>query len=249
MSKDKKVALVTGGTGGIGEAIIRRFLKDGIHIAFTYHNNDEKANQLVQELQTTYKDLKIQGYRLNITQVSEIKKVVDDIIRDYLQIDILVNNAGLVNDNLLMLMRDEQWNRVIDTNLSGCFHMISSVLPYMIERRSGNILNISSVSGMVGIKGQTNYAASKAGIIALTKSLSKEVARKNIRVNAIAPGYINTEMTASLTEKALKQYKSEIPMGRFGEADEVASLARFISSEEASYITGQTLVIDGGLIS
>ena len=249
MSKNRKVALVTGGTGGIGEAIIRRFLKDGIHIAFTYHNNDEKANQLVHELQTTYKDLKIQGYRLNITQVSEIKKVVDDIIRDYLQIDILVNNAGLVNDNLLMLMSDEQWHRVIDTNLSGCFHMISSVLPYMIERRSGNILNISSVSGMVGIKGQTNYAASKAGIIALTKSLSKEVARKNIRVNAIAPGYINTEMTASLTEKALKQYKSEIPMGRFGEADEVASLARFISSEEASYITGQTLVIDGGLIS
>lgn len=249
MSIDKKVALVTGGTGGIGEAVIRRFLKDGNNIAFTYHSNDAKANQLVQELQSAFKECKIQGYKLNIGDAFEVKKVVEEIIQDYLHIDILVNNAGVTNDNLLMLMSDEQWNQVINTNLNGCFHMISAVLPSMIEKHNGNIVNISSVSGIVGIKGQTNYAASKAGICALTKSLAKEVAAKNIRVNAIAPGYVATEMIAKLSEKTLKQYKAEIPMRRFGKVEEIASLVSFISSEEASYITGQTMIIDGGLTS
>ena len=232
MQINKKNVLVTGGTGGIGEAVINRFLKNGNNIAFTYYSNDVKANQLVQELQFTFKECKIQGYKLNIEDTFEVKKIVEEIIQDYLYIDILVNNAGVTNDNLLMLMREEQWNQVINTNLNGCFRMCSAVLPYMIEKQGGNIVNISSVSGLIGIKGQTNYAASKAGICALTKSLAKEVAAKNIRVNAIAPGYVDTEMIAKLPEKTLKQYKNKIPMGRFGKAEEIASLVSFIRSEE-----------------
>lgn len=249
MQKNEKVALVTGGTGGIGEAIIRRFINEGYNVAFTYHSNEQKANQLVHHLHNKYEDRKIQGYKLNIEDSSEVKKVVEKIIGDYKQVDILVNNAGITSDNLLMLMSNEEWNRVINTNLNGCFRMITAILPFMIERHNGNIVNISSVSGIIGVKGQTNYAASKAGIIALTKSLAKEVATKNIQINAIAPGYFDTEMVGKLPEKTIKQFIKEIPMNRLGKVEEIAALINFITSEEASYITGQTLVIDGGLLS
>lgn len=248
MEESKKNVVVTGGTGYIGRAIVEKFLKQGDNVIFTYQQNSIAAERMLSEYEKVYSDSLVKAYRVNIRNLEETKKCFSQIVENFESIDVLVNNAGVTEDELLMLMSKQQWDKVIDTNLNGCYNVISSVLPLMIENHSGGIINISSTSGLVGIKGQTNYCASKAGIIGLTQALSKEVASKKIRVNAVAPGYIETEMVNKVSEKQLNEYKKNIPMKRFGKPEEVAGVVAFLAGSESSYITGQTIVVDGGIV-
>lgn len=240
---DKKVAIVTGGSRGIGAEIVKDLVKDGFEVAFTYNGNQTSAEELASTL-----DNQAKAYKLNVTNEDEITEFVNQVKAEYGQIDVLVNNAGVTNDMLIMKMKKADFTNVIDTNLTGSFLMSQAVLKVMGRQRSGSIINISSVVGITGNVGQANYSASKAGLIALTKSMAKEYGRRGIRVNAVAPGFIQTAMTEQLSDDIKKETLKQVALNRFGTASEVAHSVSFLASQRSSYITGQTLIIDGGLI-
>ena len=238
-----KIAIVTGATRGIGRAIVRELAKEGAIIIFTYLKNDNLAKELISEVNKI--GSKAYSYKVDIRDYKRTLGLIEKITAKLGRIDLLVNNAGITRDKTLLMMEQKEWQEVIDTNLGGCYNMSKACLFTFIRQKNGSILNISSMAGITGAFGQTNYAASKAGIIAFTKSLAKETAPFNIRVNAIAAGYIDTDMTKDLNNK--DKLISLIPLGRFGKADEVAKVAIFLLSEDASYITGKIIEVSGGL--
>jgi 3-oxoacyl-[acyl-carrier protein] reductase len=242
-----KTALVTGGSRGIGRAIAERLAADGAQVALTYVNGQEAAEQAVAAIAAAGGTAK--AYRADSSDPEQIKALIQAVVADFGRIDILVNNAGVTADSYMMMMSAENWDKVIDTNLSGVFHVSKQVLPIMLRQKGGSIINVTSVGGLIGVAGQTNYAAAKAGIIGMTRALAKEVSAKNIRVNAVAPGYIDTDMLSKVPEAMRQQYAQNVPMKRFGKPEEIASVVSFLASDDASYIAGQTLVVDGGLIS
>ena len=237
-----KVAVVTGGSRGIGKAICLTFAKQGADIAFLYAGNTVKAEETLKELEGM--GVKAKAYQCNVADADAVAAVVKEITKDFGGIQILVNNAGITKDKLVPMMKAADFDAVVDTNLKGTFYMIKGVYPLFMKQKSGKIINISSVSGLMGNPGQANYSASKAGVVGLTKSVAKELASRGVCCNAIAPGFIATEMTESLENDALKE---AIPMKRFGAAEEVAKLALFLASEHSDYITGEVIKIDGGL--
>lgn len=242
-----KVVLVTGGSKGIGKKVVEKFIRLGCNVAFTFNSSEDIAREMEQNLSTDTN--KVKSYKMDVTNRDEIKQIVNAVIDDFSGIDVLVNNAGITADGYLMLMSDEKWDKVINTNLGSVYYASKCVLPNMIRKKSGVIINVSSVAGIIGVAGQTNYSATKSAIIGLTKSLSKEIAGKNIRVNAVAPGYINTDMLGRVNENIRSNFIKQVPLKRLGEPEDIANTIAFLASNEASYITGQTIVIDGGLTS
>jgi 3-oxoacyl-[acyl-carrier protein] reductase len=240
-----RVAIVTGGSRGIGRAIVRELSSRGTNVAFSFTKNREMADELVGELQ--HSDRRVVGYQADVTDFAAAEEMVKTVKSELGSIDYLVNNAGITRDKLIMMMSQEDWDAVIDTNLSGVFNVTKHAVSVMVRQRRGAILNIASISGVVGMAGQTNYSASKAGIIGFTKALAKEVGRRNITVNALALGLIETDMTASLPEEYKQKMLDQIPLGRYGSVEEVARVAAFLLSDDARYITGQVIQADGGL--
>ena len=234
-----KIAVVTGGTRGIGRAICETFHKNGARVAFLYAGNTELAAEQEARLPGS------RGYRCDVADAAAVKAVFAEIARDFGPVGILVNNAGLTRDHLALGMREEDFTRVLDVNLTGAFHTIREAYPVFLKRRSGRIINISSVSGLVGNPGQVNYSASKAGLIGLTKSVARELASRGVTCNAIAPGFVETDMTKDLGDSA--PLLSSIPMKRFAKPEEIAAAALFLASDAAGYITGEVLRVDGGL--
>ena len=241
----KKVALITGASRGIGREIALLFAKNGADIAFFYNSN--KA--LAEETFSLIKDVGRNAYffKVDVSSKSQVDAAVKDIVSLTGKVDILVNNAGIVKDNLLLRMSEEDWDNVLNVNLKGAFLCTKAVLRSMLKQKEGRIINISSVVGKTGNIGQANYVSSKAGLIGFTKAMSKELAAKSITVNALAPGFIKTDMTTQLDEETKNKILAQIPLGRFGDPLDVASAALFLASKDASYITGQTLYVDGGL--
>jgi 3-oxoacyl-[acyl-carrier protein] reductase len=239
------VAIVTGGTRGIGRAIVLAVCEAGADCAFTYAGNRNAAESLSGEVHSIgRRALPIQ---LDVRDFEGAKTLVDTVKTEFGQLDILVNNAGITKDKSLMMMGHDDWSDVIDTNLTGVFNTTRACIITFLKQKSGNIVNISSVSGIHPLPGQVNYAAAKAGVIGFTKSLAQEVAPYNIRVNAVAPGFISTEMTAELSDKAREKFLDMIPLKRFGSVDEVAQAVLFLLNDASQYITGQTIQLDGGL--
>ncbi len=241
-----KVALVTGATRGIGRAIAEKYASQGAHVAFTYRSSGNLATEVEAALQAY--GVQAKGYQADAADMAAVQAVVDDILAIHGRIDIIVNNAGITGDNLLLRMSEEQWNSVIQTNLNSVFFTTKAALKAMLKQRSGSVINISSVVGVQGNAGQANYAASKAGMIGFTKSLAREVGSRGIRANAIAPGFIATEMTDAIPEKELEAWLTNIPLKRPGKAEEVADLCVFLGSDMSTYITGQVLNVDGGMV-
>jgi len=242
MILDSKVALITGAASGIGAGIARKFSEAGAKI-FICDVDTENGIKTAEQIASN-----AQFYKMDISIEEEVNNTVAKIIKDATQIDILVNNAGITNDKLLLRMTKEDWERVIKINLTGTFLVTKAVIKQMIKQRYGKIINIASVIGMIGNAGQANYAASKAGIIGFTKSCAKELAARNITVNAIAPGFIETRMTETLPEDVKQNYLKLIPMGKFGNFEDVANLALFLASDQSSYVTGQAICLDGGMV-
>ena len=241
-----KVALITGSSRGIGKQIAIKLAKNGYNIVVNYVNKNEEVEKTIEELkQFGVEILEAQG---DISNYEQSEKIVNSTIEKFGQIDILVNNAGITKDMLIMRMKKEDFTKVIDVNLVGTFNITKNVIQNMMKKRSGRIINISSVVGISGNAGQCNYAASKAGIIGFTKSLAKELASRNILVNAVAPGFIETNMTDVLQENVKEEIKKQIPLKRIGTAEDVANAVYFLTSEESSYITGQVLQVDGGML-
>lgn len=239
--KNKNI-LVTGGARGIGKAIVKRFVKEGARVFFTYNSSKNEAKFLSRELTgVTYE------YKLDVRDFKKSESAVNRIIKEYAYIDILINNAGITADNSIQDMRCDEFRNVIDTNLMGVFNLSKSVIPHMVSRRKGRIVNISSISAIKGVSQQINYSASKAAILGFSRSLAKEVARFNITVNAVCPGFIETDMFNKLPAFSRSSALKNIPLGRIGKSQEVAGLVAYLSSEEAAYITGQVFIIDGGL--
>jgi len=240
-----KVALITGAAQGIGRDIALKFAAEGADIAVG-DINLEKATKTVQEIEALGR--KALALELDVTDYAKLTESVNKILDKFKKVDILVNNAGITKDNLLLRMSDAQWDAVLNVNLKGAFNCTKAVSRLMIKQRYGKIINIASIIGIIGNPGQANYAASKAGIIALTKTAAKELASRNINVNAVAPGFIQTEMTSKLPEELKQKMQEAIPLGRFGSPVDVASVCVFLASEDASYITGQTIIVDGGMV-
>ena len=240
------VALITGATRGIGKAIAIKLSKEGYDIAINYRKENEKLNNLKKEIEEN--NVKFELVQGDVSNFEDTEKFVKETVEKLGSIDVLVNNAGITKDMLLMRMKQEDFKQVIDTNLVGTFNVTKNVIGYMMKARKGNIVNISSVVGISGNAGQTNYSASKAGIIGFTKSLAKEVASRNIRVNAVAPGFIETSMTDILKEEIKEEISKNIPLKRMGTTEDVANAVKFLVSEESSYITGQVIQIDGGML-
>lgn len=245
MRFEEKVVAVTGGNRGIGLGITKRFLSEGAKVA-VIGTRPESVDPVVAELSTD--DNELRGYALNVADREKVEEVFKQITDDFGGIDVLVNNAGITRDTLLMRMKEEDWDSVIDINLKGAFNCLKAVTRPMMKARKGRIINISSVVGQTGNPGQANYSASKAGLFGLTKSAAKELAARNITVNAIAPGYIATEMTDAVSDEARDAFLRNIPLARAGQADEVAAAIAFLASDDAAYITGQTVNVDGGLV-
>lgn len=242
---EKKVAVVTGASRGIGRAIALELGRRGNFVVVNYNGSAEKAEAVKQEIQAAGGEAC--AMQCDVSDYGACEAFMKDIIKEYKRIDILVNNAGVTRDGLLMQMKEEDFDTVVDTNLKGAFHTIRFAARQMLKQRSGRIINLSSVVGLRGNGGQVNYSASKAGIIGLTKSAAKELASRGITVNAIAPGFIETEMTAVLPEETKAATLKEIPLQKFGKPEDVAQAAAFLASEEAAYITGQVLCVDGGM--
>jgi 3-oxoacyl-[acyl-carrier protein] reductase len=243
---DGKVALITGGTRGIGRAIAETFAQQGAHVAFTYRSSVEKAQALETELQAH--GTQIKGYQTDAGDFAAVQEMIKDILATFGRLDAVVNNAGITKDNLLLRMSEEQWEQVIQTNLSSVFYTTKAALKPMLKQRSGSFINISSVVGLQGNAGQANYAASKAGMIGFTKSVAREVGSRSIRANVVAPGFIATEMTAELPEKELATWLEGIPLKRAGAPQDVADLCVFLASDMSTYITGQVMTVDGGMV-
>ncbi|MEP6616945.1 MAG: 3-oxoacyl-[acyl-carrier-protein] reductase [Ginsengibacter sp.] len=243
---DGKVAIVTGASRGIGEGIALKFAEHGAHVAFTYLSSDEKALALEEKLKG--KNVKAKSYKSNAGIYAECESFVNEVIKEFGTVDICVNNAGISKDNLLLRMTPEQWDEVIQTNLKSVFNMTRQVIKPMMKARNGSIINMSSIIGEMGNAGQSSYAASKAGVAGFTKSLAKELGSRNIRCNAIAPGFVETDMTSYLKAgEGSDKYKSGIPLGRFGTTEDIANVALFLASDMGSYITGQVISVCGGL--
>ena len=247
MDIKNKVALVTGGSKGIGEAIVREMVSQGAKVAFTYKRDAKSAEILVKDLKE--KNHQVIAFKADASSLSAASKVVGQVEKEIGEIDILINNAGITRDRTLLFMTEEDWQSVIDNNLTSVFSMTKAVLPYLMKRKKGSIINISSVSALTGLPGQGNYAASKAGIIGLTRVAAKEAAKANVTVNAIAPGFIDTEMVEKIPAAIKNRILGLIPLQRIGKPEEVAQLVCYLSSEKARYITGQVITIDGGLTS
>lgn len=239
-----KTVLLTGATRGIGHAMAQCFTDEGADLAFIYKNSVEKAGALEREIQV--KGVKAKGYRLDVACFEDVSAAVSQVLADFGKIDVLVNNAGITRDGLTFRLSEEAWDEVLDTNLKSAFNCIHACVPTMLRQRSGCILSVSSIVGMHGNAGQGSYAASKAGLVGLTKSVAKELASRGIRANLIAPGFIRTEMTEKVGEELMAQWTKEIPLQRAGTPEEVAKAALFLISDNASYITGQVLTVDGG---
>ncbi len=242
-----KVVLITGASRGIGRAIAMRFAEEGARVAFTYLSNVEKGQALEAELSAFGQQAK--GYRSDASDFKAAEELVGQVVADFGTLDVLINNAGITRDGLLMRMSEEQWDEVIRVNLKSVFNLTKAATRPMMKARAGSIINLTSVVGIRGNTGQANYAASKAGIIGFTKSVALELGSRNIRSNAIAPGFIETEMTSELNEKALEDWKTQIPLKRGGQPAEVANCALFLASNLSSYITGQVLQVDGGMLT
>jgi 3-oxoacyl-[acyl-carrier protein] reductase len=245
---ENKVAIVTGGTRGIGEAIALRLAEHGTHVAFTFVSDAsaDKAHQLEEHLKTL--GVKAKAWQSNAGDFTQCEQFINEVQKDFGSIDICVNNAGISKDNLLLRMSPDQWDEVIKTNLNSVYNMTKQVIRPMMKARSGSIINMSSIIGIRGNAGQSSYAASKAGIIGFTKSIAQELGSRNVRCNAIAPGFVETDMTHYLKEgENAQNYMSKIPLGRFGQAEDIANTVLFLASDLSSYITGQVISVCGGL--
>lgn len=242
-----KVALITGASRGIGKGIAEKFIAHGAKVAFTYVSSDEKARAFEAELSANGGEAK--GFKSDASDFTAAHELAEAVIASFGTIDIVVNNAGITRDTLLMRMSEEQWEEVIRVNLNSCFNLTKAVMKIMLKNRSGSIINMSSVVGVKGNAGQANYAASKAGIIGFTKSVALELGSRNIRCNAIAPGFIETEMTGALDQKVVEQWRETIPLKRGGTPEDVANAALFLASDMSAYVTGQTLHVCGGMLT
>ena len=241
-----KVAMITGATRGIGKQIALTLANEGYNIVLNYRTENDELKQLKNEIESKkIKCLTVQG---DVTNFEDCKQMIESAIKEFGKVDVLVNNAGITKDMLLARMKEEDFKQVIDVNLVGTFNMTKNVISYMMKARNGRIINISSVVGIAGNAGQTNYSASKAGIIGFTKSLAKEVASRNILVNAVAPGFIETNMTEVLKQEVKDEIAKNIPLKRMGTPQDVANVVKFLASEDSSYITGQVISVDGGMI-
>ncbi|MGH2665600.1 3-oxoacyl-[acyl-carrier-protein] reductase [Flavobacterium sp.] len=242
-----KTAIITGASRGIGRGIAEVFAKQGANVAFTYSSSAEAAKILEDELTTL--GVKAKGYQSNAADFNEAQKLVDDVVATFGTVDILINNAGITKDNLLMRISEEDFDHVINVNLKSVFNMTKAVQRIMLKNRAGSIINMSSVVGVKGNAGQTNYAASKAGVIGFTKSVALELGSRNIRCNAIAPGFIETEMTAKLNEDVVQGWRENIPLKRGGTPEDVANACVFLASDMSTYVTGQVMNVDGGMLT
>jgi len=240
-----KVILVTGGSRGIGAGIVKKMAELGANVAFTYHSSSNKSDELIDTLKNC--EVFVKGYKSDASDFSEAANLINNVLNDIGKIDVLVNNAGITRDNLLLRMNEQQWDDIMTTNLKSVFNLTKNVMKPMMKQRSGSIINMSSIVGMKGNAGQSNYAASKAGIIGFTKAVAQEMGSRNIRCNAIAPGFIETEMTGELNEKVKENYINSIPLKRFGTTEDVANLVAFLASDNSTYISGQVLSICGAL--
>ena len=242
-----KTAIITGGSRGIGKGIALVFAQHGANVAFTYSSSVESANSLEKEL-SNY-GVKVKSFQSNAADYKESQDLVENVLSDFGSIDVLVNNAGITKDNLLMRMGEEDFDKVIEVNLKSVFNMTKAVQRTMLKQRKGSIINMSSVVGVKGNAGQSNYAASKAGIIGFSKSIALELGSRNIRSNVVAPGFIETEMTAKLDEKTIDVWRNSIPLKRGGSPEDIANACVFLASDLSAYVTGQTLNVDGGMLT
>jgi 3-oxoacyl-[acyl-carrier protein] reductase len=244
---ENKTALITGASRGIGKGIAIEFAKQGANVAFTFNASVEAAKELEKELESF--GIKAKGYQSNAADFDAAQELVKQVLEDFESIEVLINNAGITKDNLLMRISEEDFDQVIEVNLKSVFNVTKAIIRPMMKQRTGSIINMSSVVGVKGNAGQTNYAASKAGILGFTKSVALELGSRNIRCNAIAPGFIETEMTDKLDEKTVEEWRKAIPLKRGGSPEDVANACVFLASDMSSYITGQTLNVDGGMLT
>ncbi|CAC7188314.1 TPA: 3-oxoacyl-[acyl-carrier-protein] reductase [Staphylococcus aureus] len=240
-----KSALVTGASRGIGRSIALQLAEEGYNVAVNYAGSKEKAEAVVEEIKA--KGVDSFAIQANVADADEVKAMIKEVVSQFGSLDVLVNNAGITRDNLLMRMKEQEWDDVIDTNLKGVFNCIQKATPQMLRQRSGAIINLSSVVGAVGNPGQANYVATKAGIIGLTKSAARELASRGITVNAVAPGFIVSDMTDALSDELKEQMLTQIPLARFGQDTDIANTVAFLASDKAKYITGQTIHVNGGM--
>ncbi|HDC7688196.1 TPA: 3-oxoacyl-[acyl-carrier-protein] reductase [Staphylococcus aureus] len=240
-----KSALVTGASRGIGRSIALQLAEEGFNVAVNYAGSKEKAEAVVEEIKA--KGVDSFAIQANVADADEVKAMIKEVVSQFGSLDVLVNNAGITRDNLLMRMKEQEWDDVIDTNLKGVFNCIQKATPQMLRQRSGAIINLSSVVGAVGNPGQANYVATKAGVIGLTKSAARELASRGITVNAVAPGFIVSDMTDALSDELKEQMLTQIPLARFGQDIDIANTVAFLASDKAKYITGQTIHVNGGM--
>ncbi|EMJ5007098.1 TPA: 3-oxoacyl-[acyl-carrier-protein] reductase [Staphylococcus aureus] len=240
-----KSALVTGASRGIGRSIALQLAEEGYNVAVNYTGSKEKAEAVVEEIKA--KGVDSFAIQANVADADEVKAMIKEVVSQFGSLDVLVNNAGITRDNLLMRMKEQEWDDVIDTNLKGVFNCIQKATPQMLRQRSGAIINLSSVVGAVGNPGQANYVATKAGVIGLTKSAARELASRGITVNAVAPGFIVSDMTDALSDELKEQMLTQIPLARFGQDTDIANTVAFLASDKAKYITGQTIHVNGGM--
>jgi 3-oxoacyl-[acyl-carrier protein] reductase len=243
--EEGRVAIVTGGTRGIGRAIALRLAAEGANVAVSYRSNDDAAEETAEAVRAA--GVACEVFKGDVASPEDVQALFKGVSDVFGRVDILVNNAGITRDNIMMRMKEDEFDEVLRTNLGGTYLCTRAALRPMVRARWGRIVNVSSVVGLVGNAGQANYAASKAGIIGFTKSVAREVAKRGITANAVAPGYVETELTGSLPEEVKDQIRSQVPMGRFGEAEEVAEVVVFLAGEGAGYVTGQTIAVDGGM--